>query len=260
MNPKAESINALINQVALERRRRESVPGLHAKVAAVKHYQQRRFTHTYNDLLTSKRYGAAARFFLDDLYGPRDFSQRDAQFARVVPALVRLFPSEIVHTVETLARLHALSEQLDSEMGRHVGTIDIRALDYISAWRSTARRADRALQIDLTLEVGAALDLYTRRPLLRHSLKLMRGPAKAAGLGELQRFLESGFDTFKEMQGANEFLRTIAIRERALADAIFDPRTSAADDESTTSVRTADHAVRLLPPDAGKPLRGPSQQ
>ena len=111
-----------------------------------------------------------------------------------------------------------------------------------------------------TLEVGAALDLYTRRPLLRHSLKLMRGPAKAAGLGELQRFLESGFDTFKEMQGANAFLRTIAIRERALADAIFDPRTSAADDESTTSVRTADHAVRLLPPDAGKPLRGPSQQ
>ena len=32
------------------------------------------------------RYAGAARFFLDELYGPGDFSQRDAQFARVVPA------------------------------------------------------------------------------------------------------------------------------------------------------------------------------
>lgn len=260
MNPKAESIITLINQVELERRRRESVPGLRARVAAVKRYQQQRFIYTYNDLLTSQRYGAATRFFLDDLYGPRDFSQRDAQFARVVPALVRLFPSEIVHTVETLARLHALSEQLDSEMGRRVDSNDIRAMDYISAWRTTGRRADRALQINLTLEVGAALDLYTRRPVLRHSLKLMRGPAKVAGLGELQRFLESGFDTFKEMRGANEFLRTIAIRERAFVDAIFDPQTNVAGDESTTPVRTDDQALRLLPPDAGKSRRNPSQQ
>ena len=46
---------------------------------------------------------------LDELYGPQDFSDRDAQFARVVPALVRLFPQELVETVAVLARLHALS-------------------------------------------------------------------------------------------------------------------------------------------------------
>lgn len=249
MNPRAEGIIALINQVALERRRRESVPGLHARVAAIKRYQQRRFMHTYDDLLASQRYGAAARFFLDDLYGPRDFSQRDAQFARVIPALVRLFPSEIVNTVETLARLHTLSEQLDSEMGTHLDTRDVAASDYVKVWQATARRADRSLQIILTLEVGSALDLYTRRPLLRHSLKLMRGPAKAAGLGELQRFLESGFDTFKEMRGAKEFLDTVAARERALADALFDA--------NLDGVRV--EALRLLPPDTGAPTRAPQR-
>ncbi|HMN77890.1 MAG TPA: hypothetical protein PKC97_17670 [Burkholderiaceae bacterium] len=249
MNPRAEGIIALINQVALERRRRESVPGLHARVAAVKHFQQRRFMHTYSDLLASKRYGAAARFFLDDLYGPRDFSQRDAQFARVVPALVRLFPSEIVNTVETLARLHTLSEQLDSEMGTHLDAREVAASDYLKAWQATARPADRSLQIVLTLEVGSALDLYTRRPLLRHSLKLMRGPAKAAGLGELQRFLESGFDTFKAMRGANEFLDTVAARERALANALFNA--------NLDGVRV--EALRLLPPDTGTPTRAPQR-
>lgn len=249
MNPKAEAIIELLNQVTLERRRRESVPRLHAMVAAIKRYQQQRFKHTYRDLLKSERYGAATRFFLDDLYGPRDFSQRDSQFVRVVPALVRLFPSEIVHTVETLARLHALSEQLDSEMGLHVDSNEFAAASYVSAWQATARRADRYLQIELTIAVGAALDRYTRRPVLRHSLKLMRGPAKAAGLGELQRFLESGFDTFKEMQGAKDFLGIIRTRERTLADALFDQRTGASVGDFASSGGATLQAFRLLPPD-----------
>ena len=49
----------------------------------------------------------------------------------------------------------------------------------------------------------------------------MRGPAAAAGLGALQGFLERGFDTFREMGGAREFLAVIANRERALAAALF---------------------------------------
>lgn len=250
MDLKAERIIGPLNQVALERRRREAVPGLHAIVAAVKRYQQLRFMHTYDDLLNTERYRAATRFFLDDLYGPRDFSQRDAQFVRVVPALVRLFPSEIVHTVETLARLHALSEGLDSQMALHVASSELTAATYVNAWRATGRRSDRYLQIDLTLEVGAALDRYTRRPLLRQSLKLMRGPAKAAGLGELQRFLESGFDTFKDMHGAKDFLATVSARERALAGALFQQRPKTGEGESDIAAPLSPQALDLLPPDA----------
>jgi hypothetical protein len=49
----------------------------------------------------------------------------------------------------------------------------------------------------------------------------MRRPAQAAGLGELQRFLESGFDTFGAMKGAAEFLDTVRDREQALSAALF---------------------------------------
>ncbi len=73
----------------------------------------------------------------------------------------------------------------------------------------------------LMLQVGGALERYTRNPLLRHSLRLMRAPAQAAGLGALQSFLENGFDTFREMRGAREFLDTIANRERELAARLF---------------------------------------
>ena len=51
---------------------------------------------------------------------------------------------------------------------------------------------------------------------------MMRGPAAAAGLAELQHFLEQGFDTFKAMRGAEDFLGTVREREQALASALFD--------------------------------------
>ena len=109
MSATAEAILANLRTVADERARRAIRVGLAEKVSALKEFQQRRFSHTYIDLLASARYGAAARFFLSELYGPADFASRDAQFARVVPALVRLFPAEVVQTVAALAQLHALS-------------------------------------------------------------------------------------------------------------------------------------------------------
>lgn len=217
----AELILGHLDTVERERRTRAETPALHARVQALKAYQQRRFARTYADLLQTARYGAAARFFLDELYGPSDFSQRDAQFARVVPALVRLFPRDVVSTVATLAQLHALSEQLDSAMGAKVPDGAVDGSVYLNAWRQVGRIEDRRRQIALTLAVGRDLDTLTRKPLLRHSLRMMRGPARAAGLSALQGFLESGFDTFQAMRGAEEFLDTVSAREQTLLQALF---------------------------------------
>lgn len=183
-------------------------------------------------MLASPRFGPAARFFLEDLYGPKDFAERDAQFARIVPALVRLFPADIVETVALLAELHALSESLDLAMASFAtdapaagsalqpyGGLDARR--YTAAWCAVGRAPDRERQIWLMSRVGAALDGFTRKPLLRHSLRLMRGPAAAAGLSALQQFLETGFDTFRSMRGAELFLETIAERERLLCERLF---------------------------------------
>lgn len=222
--PMPADARSILDQLAVvegERVRRAADAALGESVRQLKTFQRDRFAHTYADLLVSPRYAAAARFFLDELYGPRDFSVRDAQFARVVPALVRLFPQEIVDTVDTLARLHALSETLDTRMAELLqgGTIDAAA--YARAWRQTCAPAAREEQIVLTLAIGSALDRLTRKPLLRGSLHLMRGPARAAELGALQQFLECGFDTFKAMGGAGDFLRCVGDRERALAAALF---------------------------------------
>jgi len=217
----ADQMLADLREVEHQRALREAEPGLAARVEALKRYQQHRFAHTYADLLNTPRYEQATRFFLEELYGPGDYTRRDAQFARVVPTLTRLFPAEVVATVAKLARLHAISEQLDTQMAQALGTASITAARYTLAWQTCGEAALRQQQIDLTLSVGDSLEQLTRKPLLRQALRMMRGPATAAGMSELQRFLESGFDTFRAMRGAAEFLQTVRLREEALALSLF---------------------------------------
>ena len=243
MSDVATRIQQHLAAVETERRRREAAPPLAAAVAALKAYQQQRFARTHASLLAHPRYGRAANFFLNELYGPQDFTQRDAQFSRIVPALVRLFPADIVATVESLAAVHALSERLDTAMAIHLqGAAPARA-SYVRAWQGTGEPAARARQIELVMRVGEALDRHTRSFMLRASLKAMRGPAKAAGMGALQGFLEAGFDAFGAMRGAKEFLATIQSRETALAKRLFEPGAVAA----ATGTLAPDDVLAQLP-------------
>lgn len=222
MNEVGMSIIECLRNVAAERELRARDPALAERVAAVKQFQHARFARTYADLLADARYAKAAAFFLEDLYGPADFTERDGQFLRVVPALVRLFPKDILATVSELGALHALSERLDTAMAKALPHPRPDGFGYAQAWRTVGEAPARERQIALMVAVGSALDRYTRNALLRQTLRVMRGPAQAAGLGALQQFLERGFDTFRGMGGAQEFLATISRRERALAALLFD--------------------------------------
>jgi hypothetical protein len=222
MSESLQSIARGLEAVSALRAARERDTDLAARVQRIKAYQHRRFENDYSELLASPRYGVAARFFLDDLYGPTDFSARDAQFGRIVPTLSRVLPDEVVRTVEQLIELHSLSEELDQQMAQAIGPEPVDDRAYRRAWRQVARRADRERQVRLTLAVGRALDAHTRNPLLGLTVRLMRRPAQLAGLAQLQSFLEAGFSAFVAMKGAHEFLDTIGDHEFALIARLFD--------------------------------------
>lgn len=233
----AQKIRDAVGQVAQLRRDAAGNPALGAAVAAVKRLQTRRFAGSYADLLGGGPYRAAAQFFLHELYGDADYSERDAQFSRIAGALQRLFPRQVTATAVALAQLHALTEQLDHAMGlawqdgaaphdRNDQNDRAQAARYTAAWRAVARRAERRAQLAMVLEIAGELQRVTRAPGLRLMLKMMRGPAVSAGLGALQRFLEAGFDTFAAMArqpgGAGGFTALIDQRESALIDLLFD--------------------------------------
>lgn len=226
----ARKIRSAVAQVELLRQALEASPALRDAVKQVKRVQSRRFAGTYADLLAGGPYAAAAQFFLVELYSDKDYAERDAQFARIAGALEKLFPEQVASTAVALAQLHALTEELDQAMAlawlAQVDGEPSEASRYVAAWREVGRRADREGQLRVVLGIGHQMARLTRTAGLRLMLKMMRGPAVAAGLGALQRFLESGFDTFAAMarrrEGAEQFLATIHTRESALMLMLFD--------------------------------------
>jgi hypothetical protein len=187
----------------------------------VRRWQAQRLARTYADLSADARYAPATRFFLEDLYGTRDYSGRDADLQRVLPMMSRVLPESAIETAALAIEVDALSEELDRGMARALAPGEITAPRYEEAYRHTGTRAQRLHQIDLIDQVGRRLDALVKRPLVNRMLHMMRRPAKLAGLGELQGFLERGFESFLHMHGAEDFLATIARRETGIMEKIF---------------------------------------
>ena len=239
MNASADQIHQALETVARLGRSRTAQPHLAAANAAIKRFQAQRFQATYADLLQSARHQTAARFFLHELYGDKDYSERDQQFARIATTIAKLFPQSVVNTAAALAEVHALTERLDDAMAHAYvalqpsSSLQTDAARYIACWRKVADPAARHQQLEVVLALGRSLDSLTRKPGLRTLLKMMRGPAAAAGLGSLQQFLESGFDAFQTMRGADEFLKLITLRETDWIGRLFDENAVACETELT---------------------------
>jgi hypothetical protein len=202
--------------------------GLRKSLSDVKRLQGRRFAGTYADLLRDRTYSEPAAFFLRELYGEKDFAQRDSQFARIAGAIERFFPEQVARTAASLAHLHALTEDLDVQMARILQLeqpASTPAGRYVAAWRQLGQQQERRQQLEAVVTLGHELAGLTRAPGLRTMLRMMRRPAAGAGLGVLQGFLEVGFDTFARMArqpGAVEyFLKTISQREEVLMQLLY---------------------------------------
>lgn len=186
------------------------------RLAEVKRWQARRLARTYADLAADGRYAQATAFFLDDLYGTKDFSGRDEAMLRIYPVMVRTLPNSAVETAALAIEVDALSEDLDRRLALALAPGQIDEAGYAAAYRAMGGRAQRERQIELIDQVGRRLDLLVKKPMIFTTLKLMRGPARLAGLQDLQVFLEHGFEAFRRMGGADHFLATIAARERLI--------------------------------------------
>jgi len=226
-----EALAALLRANLVSVRSLRSASVLRGKQAALRMrlraWQAARFERTYADLMASDRYRPAAEYFLSDLYGPKDFSERDQELERFLPAITRILPASAIHTLTVGIELDLLSESLDSAMVQallaagQTTEADISEADYAKAYRSCGDRPGREAQIALLLQIGDAIESLTRKPLLRAAIALIKAPAHAAGMGELHDFLDRGFYAFRHMHGAAEFLAIIRERETQILARLF---------------------------------------
>lgn len=191
-------------------------PEFAVRLLALKRWQHARLGKTYADLSAAPRYAPAAAFFLDELYGEKDSAIRDRDLLRMYPTIKRLMPKFALETVGKAIELDVLSEEFDQALTEHLADSALDQISYARVFRLAGRREDRERQVVLMREVGTGLDRLVSKPFIYSALRMLRKPARAAGLGALQAFLEAGFAAFRHMEGAEYFLSTIARRESAL--------------------------------------------
>jgi hypothetical protein len=192
-----------------------------ARLAELKRWQAERLVKSYGDFASEPRFADATAFFVDDLYGVKDFSERDQEMLRILPVMTRILPASAVDTASRAIELEALSEDLDQRTAAALGNGPITDASYGEAYRAASTPAERLRQIDLIDQVGRNLDVLVAKPFVGATLKLMRKPARVAGLGDLQDFLERGYEAFRRMKGADDFLGTLRRRETAILNRLF---------------------------------------
>ena len=194
-------------------------------LAALQRWQAARLRDSFADFLASPRERLAAEFFLTDLYGDFDVAERDREIERVLPLMRRVLPEKLLYAVADTIELAVLSHAFDLRMAdalqARVAPEAIDVASYADAYREVGLPRLRRHQIRLIESIGTILDRAVSTPFIGALLRMSRGPAKAAGLQDLQLFLERGFAAFKQLGGAQRFVDEIARREMQVSERLF---------------------------------------
>jgi len=199
---------------------------LDPEVAMLRVWQSQRLARSYADLLEQPRYRPACLFFLEDIYAPRDFSQRDHDIEQMYDFMRRFIPGAMLRPLALTVKLHHLTEALDQHllevlMNQLGVTETITVALYAEAYRRCDNYTQRVKQIDMIVEIGERLDGLVKSPLTAMMLNVAKGPARRAGWVELVDFLEHGYTAFKHMHGGKYFLTTIRQREIDALDRMY---------------------------------------
>ena len=233
MKSKTPPEELLLLKAALEARIAAN-PALAGKLRDLRAWQAARLQHTYEELRRDERYRIAVDFFLNELYGPQDFTRRDTDMRRAWKYFKRALPEGALRVLQRAFALQVLSEELDQGMAERLSGAAITSASYSSAYRSVGTPDARREQIDLLIAVGEDLERLVSHAWISLALRSARAPAKAAGFGALQDFLEKGFAAFRRMKGAQRFLSAILQRETDIMEALFNGSADPFEPDSAT--------------------------
>ena len=202
--------------------------GLSAELQYLRSWQSQRLANTYQDFLEDRRYGPACRFFLDDVYAPLDFSQRDHDFEHLYQLMLRFVPEQMLTLLREAIDLNRLSTQLDLALLEVLialgedGPLQLTPARYARAYQICDNYAERAEQIDRLIRVLQEVTTGAGNPLVLVTLKVARGPAVMAGWGDTQDFLLRGCQAFRQMKGGRQFIQAVRQREMRILTRLFD--------------------------------------
>ena len=195
-----------------------------AELETLQEWQRQRLARSFKDFFRQERYVAAGNFFLTELYGGLHFRERDREMERVLPVMVRMLRDDMLLVLAEAFELQSLSLDLDIDMTmalQQSGWGELNADRYGAIYRTCGRASDRKRQIELIRHLGLQLNELVHHRLVLLLIRTLRGPARAAGFGLLQSFLEQGLFAFRVMGDGTEFVETVWSRESEAMRRLF---------------------------------------
>jgi hypothetical protein len=190
----------------------------------LRRWQSERLRSSFEEILVNPKMRPAGEFFLADLYADKDFSARDRDAAKILPMMARILPQTLLQAAVDTIELAVVSQAFDLAMANVIQLnkkAEIDLAHYIEAYRQVGCPRLRRHQIDLIIRVGKNLDAAVQTHGVYKLLKASRTPARLAGLQELQGFLERGFESFAQLEGADAFLGLVANSEYSISERLF---------------------------------------
>ena len=92
---------------------------------ALREYQAQRLADSHADLAADPEFGPAARFFLTDIYAPRDFARRDAELEALYDFVRSVMPTEAIESMANAVALNNLTYELDRHMVQRLVALGI---------------------------------------------------------------------------------------------------------------------------------------
>ncbi len=191
---------------------------------ALQVFQSHRLRRDYGDLAAIPQYGPVGEFFFTEMYGPSDFSDRDAG-ARRIQHVIHMLPGVHMRDVEEVLELLDLTNRLDDHLARLMvrqGTgIDFDEPTYEACYREADNYAERLRQLNLINSSTYTVFRLSRSQLLGLGLHRSRLLARLAGIEAAHNFLVKGYDAVHRVSDITLFAETVHARELARLDRIY---------------------------------------
>ncbi|MEP1447414.1 MAG: hypothetical protein ABJK37_15020 [Paraglaciecola sp.] len=197
--------------------------GLMPNIRAVQAWQCKRLLTSHQHMYQQKRFKPAVEFFINELYGPNDFSQRDQDIARIIPKMSRFLPESALQSLASALHLNTLSFELDFDLAKELVGTEVNRDTYATAYVNCNNHATRQQQIDYIRTLGTDLADVVKMKGISSLLFISRKPAKVAGVLALHEFLEKGFKSFKNIGNVNDFITPVINKEHQIMQQLINP-------------------------------------
>lgn len=169
--------------------------------------------HFFSDLYAKEGYQEAIDFVISDLAGV-GISKRDRDLERAAGPITTLLPLRALDTIAIAADMNARILRINIAICRSLMVENelppvITEHDYFVACRKASSFEECAEIVYLIKNLGSTLSSLVKVPIIGKTLRIMRAPAHVAGFDALQEFLETGFDTFRQIPEIEHFLAEI---------------------------------------------------